>query len=205
MSDREAPIAVALTGASGAQYGLRLLQCLVAAGRRVQVMVSGPAQLVVNMETALKLSGSAPQVEATLTDYTGAAAGQLVVYGKEQWTAPVASGSNPPAAMAVCPCTTATLAAIATGASRSLIERAADVVIKERRRLVLVVRETPLSPIHLEHMLALSRIGVTILPANPAFYHRPTRVEDLVDFVVARTLDHLGVEHALVGRWGEDG
>ena len=198
------PIAVALTGASGVQYGLRLLQCLVEAGRRVQVMVSGPAQLVVNMETDLKLSGSTPQIEAALVEHTRAAPGQLVVYGKEQWTAPVASGSNPPEAMAVCPCTTATLAAIATGASRSLLERAADVVIKERRRLVLVIRETPLSPIHLEHMLNLSRIGVTILPANPAFYHRPARVEDLVDFVVARTLDHLGVEHALVARWGVD-
>ena len=203
MSAAPGPIAVALTGASGAQYGLRLLQCLVEAGRRVQVMVSGPAQLVVNMETDLKLSGSAHQVERTLCDFTGAADGQLVVYGKEQWTAPVASGSNPPAAMAVCPCTTATLAAVATGASRSLIERAADVMIKERRPLVLVVREMPFSPIHLEHMLALARIGVTIMPANPAFYHRPARIEDLVDFVVARTLDHLGVGHALVGRWGE--
>lgn len=199
------PIAVALTGASGAQYGLRLLQCLVEAGRDVQVMLSGPAQLVVNMETALRLSGSTAQVEAALRDFTGAADGQLVVYGKEQWTAPVASGSNPPAAMAVCPCTTATLAAVATGASRSLLERAADVAIKERRPLVLVVRETPLSPIHLQHMLTLSRIGVTILPANPAFYHRPARIDELVDFVVARVLDHLGVEHALLQRWGESG
>lgn len=198
-----APIAVALTGASGAQYGLRLLQCLVEAGRAVQVMVSGPAQLVINMETDLKLSGSAPQMERTLREFTGAAADKLVVFGKEQWTAPVASGSNPPAAMAVCPCTTATLAAIATGASRSLIERAADVMIKERRPLVLVVREMPFSPIHLEHMLSLARIGVTIMPANPGFYNRPQRVEDLVDFVVARTLDHLGVAHRLVARWGE--
>ena len=203
MSATPGPIAVALTGASGAQYGLRLLQCLVGAGRRVQVMVSGPAQLVINLETDLKLAGSAPQVERALSEYTGAAAGQLVVYGKEQWTAPVASGSNPPAAMAICPSTTATRAAVAAGASRSLIERAADVMIKERRPLVLVVREMPFSPIHLEHMLSLARIGVTIMPANPAFYHRPARVEDLVDFVVARTLDHLGVEHALVGRWGE--
>ena len=203
MSTASNAIAVALTGASGAQYGLRLLQCLVEAGRDVQVMVSGPAQLVINMETDLKLSGSASQMERTLCEFTGATAGQLVVYGKEQWTAPVASGSNPPAAMAVCPCTTATLAAIATGASRSLIERAADVVIKERRPLVLVVREMPFSPIHLEHMLSLSRIGVTIMPANPGFYNRPQRVEDLVDFVVARTLDHLGVAHRLGARWGD--
>jgi 4-hydroxy-3-polyprenylbenzoate decarboxylase len=195
-------IAVALTGASGAQYGLRLLRCLVAAGRDVAVMVSGPAQLVVNMETDLKLAGSAAQVEKTLREYTGAGEGQLVVYGKEQWTAPVASGSNPPEAMVVCPCTTATLAAVATGASRSLIERAADVCIKERRPLILVVREMPFSPIHLEHMLSLARIGVTIMPANPAFYHRPATVEDVVDFVVARVLDHLGIPHDLAMRWG---
>lgn len=198
----DAAIAVALTGASGAQYGLRLLQCLVEAGHRVQVMVSTPAQLVVNMETDLKLSGSAARMQETLVAYTGAADGQLVVYGKEEWTAPVASGSNPPRAMVVCPCTTATLAAVATGASRSLIERAADVVIKERRPLVLVVRETPLSPIHLENMLKLARIGVTILPANPGFWHRPGSVADLVDFIVARTLDHIGVAHDLVARWG---
>lgn len=195
-------IAVALTGASGAQYGLRLLRCLVSAGKEVAVMVSGPAQLVINTETDLKLSGSTPQVEKALREFTGAAADQLVVYGKEQWNAPVASGSNPPDAMVVCPCTTATLAAVATGASRSLIERAADVVIKERRPLILVVREMPFSPIHLEHMLALSRIGVTIMPANPGFYHRPASVDDLVDYVVARVLDHLAVPHALGMRWG---
>lgn len=195
-------IAVALTGASGALYGLRLLQCLVEAGHRVQVMVSTPAQLVVNMETELKLSGSAARMQETLVEYTGATDGQLQVYGKEEWTAPVASGSNPPRAMVVCPCTTATLSAIATGASRSLIERAADVVIKERRPLVLVIRETPLSPIHLENMLKLARIGVTILPANPGFWHKPESVSDLVDFIVARTLDHIGVAHDLVARWG---
>ncbi len=200
--NNDKPIAVALTGASGAQYGLRLLQCLVQAGRQVQVMVSGPAQLVINMETDLKLSGATAQVERTLVEYTDAQEGQLVVYGKEQWTAPVASGSNPPAAMVVCPCTTATLAAIATGASRSLIERAADVMIKERQPLILVVREMPFSPIHLEHMLKLAQIGVTIMPANPAFYHMPQRVEDLVDFVVARVLDHLGIAQDLAPRWG---
>lgn len=198
-------IAVALTGASGAQYGLRLLQCLVAAGREVGVMVSGPAQLVVNMETDLRLTGSAAQVERALAEYTGAGAGQLTVFGKEQWTAPVASGSNPPEAMVICPCTTATLAAVATGAGRSLIERAADVAIKERRPLLLVVREMPFSPIHLEHMLKLARIGVTIMPANPAFYHHPASVGDLVDFVVARVMDHLGVEHELTKRWGASG
>lgn len=195
-------IAVALTGASGAQYGLRLLACLVRAGHTVQVMVSGPAQMVINMETGLSLPGQTAAVQAALAEYTGAAPGQLTAYGREQWTAPLASGSNPPAAMAVCPCTTATLAAIATGASRSLIERAADVMLKERRKLVLVVRETPFSAIHLEHMLKLARLGVVILPANPGFYNKPQSVDDLVDFVVARTLDHLGIEHELAPRWG---
>ncbi|PKO51813.1 MAG: aromatic acid decarboxylase, partial [Betaproteobacteria bacterium HGW-Betaproteobacteria-21] len=120
------------------------------------------------------------------------------------WFAPPASGSNPPDAMVVCPCTMATLAAIAAGLSQSLIERAADVVLKEQRKLVLVPRETPYSAIHLENMLKLARLGVCILPPNPGFYHHPQTVQDLVDFVVARVLDQLGVPHALMARWGEN-
>jgi 4-hydroxy-3-polyprenylbenzoate decarboxylase len=127
---------------------------------------------------------------------------RLVVYGREEWTAPLASGSAAPDAMVVCPCTTATLAALATGASRSLIERAGDVAMKERRPLILVVREMPLSAIHLENMLALTRAGAVVMPASPGFYHRPAKVGDLVDFVVARVLDHLGVAQQLVRAWG---
>lgn len=132
------------------------------------------------------------------------AAGELHVLGKEEWFSPPASGSAAPKQMVICPCSTGTLAAVATGMSNSLLERAADVVIKERGQLILVPRETPFSSIHLEHMLSLSRLGATIMPAAPGFYHDPKSVEDLVDFMVARILDHLGVDHGLTKRWGYD-
>ncbi|MBK8162140.1 MAG: UbiX family flavin prenyltransferase [Gammaproteobacteria bacterium] len=196
-------VALAMTGASGAPYGLRLLECLLQSGVRVPLMLSPPGQVVIAMETDLRLPGTPREIERTLSEHFGAAPGQLQVYGKDQWTAPLASGSGAPDAMVVCPCTSGTLAAIATGNSDNLLERAADVVIKEQRKLILVHREMPVSAIHLEHMLKLARLGVVIMPANPGFYHRPQKIEDLVDFVVARILDHLGVEHRLVPRWGE--
>ncbi len=195
-------IALAMTGASGAPYGLRLLQCLIEAGRPVYLMVSAPAQVVLATETDLEVPGKPAEMAAFFGERFGAAPGQLQVFGKEQWTAPVASGSAAPRAMVVCPCSTGSLSAIATGASNNLIERAADVMIKERRQLILVPREMPLSPIHLEHMLNLARLGVTIMPAAPGFYHHPASVQDLVDFVVARILDHLGVGQQLAPRWG---
>lgn len=196
-------IALAFTGASGAQYGLRLLELLLKAERRVYLMLSKPAQLVIGMETDIKLPSRTPDMEQFLTQRFGAKPGQLQVFSPEQWTAPVASGSAPIAAMVICPCSMATLSAVASGASRSLIERAADVAIKEQRKLVIVPRETPFSAIHLENMLKLARLGVVILPANPGFYHRPEKLDDIVDFVVARVLDHLGVAHGLVPVWGE--
>ena len=125
------------------------------------------------------------------------------MFGREQWFAPVASGSGKNGPMVVCPCSTSTLSAIATGASNNLIERAADVAIKERRELILVLRETPFSPIHLENMLKLANMGVTIMPASPGFYHKPKTIEDLVDFMVARILGHLGLEQDLMPYWGE--
>lgn len=197
------PISLAMTGASGAAYGLRLLQCLVEAGREVYVMVSTPAQVVVGMETDLTLPGRSAEMQKVLSEACGARPGQVRVFGKEQWTAPVASGSGAASAMVICPCTTGTLSNVACGASRSLIERAADVMLKERRKLIMVLRETPLSEIHLENMLRLTRAGAVILPASPGFYHNPQTVEDLVDFVVARVLDHLGIAHELVQRWGD--
>lgn len=197
------PIALALTGASGMPYGLRLLECLLAAGERVQLMISPPAQVVIAMETDLKVPAAPREAARFFTERYGARDGQLEVYGKDQWTAPVASGSGAPRAMVVCPCTGGTLAAIANGTSDSLLERAADVVIKEQRKLILVPREMPLSAIHLEHMLKLARLGVVIMPACPGFYHRPADIAGLVDFVVARVLDHLDVPHALLPRWGE--
>ncbi len=196
-------VALAMTGASGAQYGLRLLECLIAAGRPVHLMLSKPALVVIGSETDERMPGRTVEIERHLAELFGAAPWQLSVYGNEQWTACVASGSGAPGSMVVCPCTMATLSSIAVGASRSLIERAADVMLKERRLLVLVPRETPFSSIHLRNMLTVSDAGGVILPANPAFYHRPQRVEDLVDYIVARVLDHLGVEQKLMPRWGQ--
>jgi len=197
-------IALAMTGASGADYGLRTLEYLLAAGEPVYLMFSTPAILVVNSETDLQLPGQPRAIADYLTQHFQAQPGQLQVFGKEQWTAPVASGSNPPRAMVVCPCTNGTLAGIATGLSRNLIERAADVVLKEQRKLILVHRETPLSTIQLENMLRLAQAGALIMPANPGFYYRPQTIQDIVDFMVARILDHLEVEHNLSARWGED-
>jgi len=195
-------IALAMTGASGAAYGLRLLECLIQSGQQVYLMLSAPAQVVIGMETDLKLPGRPAEIEEVLAARYQAKPGQLTVFGREQWTAPVASGSSAPRAMVVCPCTSGTLSSIAQGGSDDLLERAADVVLKENRKLILVHREMPLSVIHLENMLKLARLGVTIMPANPGFYHQPQSIADLVDFVVARILDHLDIEHTLGPRWG---
>lgn len=199
-----ATVALAITGASGTAYALRLLQCLIEAQVRVWLMISQPGQMVVAMESELKLPGRPGEMERLLSERFAASPDQLSVFGREQWTAPVASGTGAPDAMVICPCTTGTLAAVACGASRTLLERAADVALKERKKLILVVRETPLSEIHLENMLRLARMGAVVMPANPGFYYRPKRIEDLVDFMVARVLDHLGIEHHLLPRWGTD-
>lgn len=205
MTDKPAnkPITLAITGASGAPYALRLLQCLVAAKRDVYVLVSRAAQVVLATETDLKLPGTPEKMQTHLTAKYNAAPNQIQVFGREQWFAPVASGSGRNGPMVVCPCSTGTLSAIATGASDNLIERAADVAIKEKRELILVLRETPFSPIHLENMLKLANMGVTIMPASPGFYHKPERIEDLIDFMVARILGHLGLEQDLMPYWGE--
>jgi 4-hydroxy-3-polyprenylbenzoate decarboxylase len=195
-------IALAWTGASGIQYGIRLLECLLESRCRVSLMLSKPAQVVVGMETDLTLPARPGDIHAAIAQRIPAARELLFVYGRDQWTAPIASGSAVPDAMVICPCTTATVSAVATGASRSLIERSADVVLKERRPLLLVVRETPFSSIHLENMLTLSRAGAVIMPAAPGFYHKPETVSDLVDFMVARILNHLGVEQSLMRPWG---
>ncbi|TNC82086.1 MAG: aromatic acid decarboxylase [Oleiphilus sp.] len=205
MSDTfKSPITLAITGASGAPYALRLLECLVHAEHQVFVMISKAAHIVFATETEHKLPAQSAQLEQVLSEMLGARAGQIRVFGKEDWMAPVASGSGAPSQMVVCPCSTGTLSAIATGASNNLIERAADVALKERRQLILVPRESPYSEIHLENMLRLTRMGATVMPASPGFYHQPQSVQDLVDFMVARVLDHLGVEQTLIARWGQD-
>lgn len=202
MSATPRTIALAVTGASGVQYGLRLLEVLLKQEHRVQLLVSKPAQVVIGTETEWKLPGRVSEYADYFSQRFGTDAGLLSAHGPEEWTAACASGSNPPDAMAICPCSMATLSSIAVGASRNLIERSADVMIKEQRRLVLVPRETPLSAIHLENMLKLARLGVVILPPAPGFYEHPRSVDDLVDFVVARVLDHLGVPNSLGPRWG---
>lgn len=202
MTDQLKSIALAITGASGAPYALRLLECLLQADRRVYVMISKAAQVVMPMETGLTIPSRPEEAEKLLTARFIAKPGQLRVFGREQWIAPVASGSNPPEAMVVCPCSTGTLSAIATGASNNLIERAADVVLKEQRKLILMVRETPFSPIHLENMLKLSRLGVVIMPASPGFYNRPQSIDEMVDFMVARVLSHLNIDNPLNRPWG---
>ena len=186
-------------------YGIRLLECLLVAGCHVQLLYSQVAQIVARQEMNLELPGRASEAEKFFRNRFAGLPGTLSVYGREEWFAPVASGSNPPEAMIVCPCTMGTLASIAQGLASNLIERAADVVLKEGRKLILVPRETPFSAIHLENMLRLSRSGAVILPPNPGFYHHPQDVQDLVDFVVARLLDQIGVEHALMRRWGDSG
>lgn len=197
-------IAVAITGASGVQYGLRLLEVLVNRTPRTHLMISGAARVVIRAETDWAIPARPAEQRAWFCDRFGVPVDRLRVYAREQWMAPLASGSNCPRALAVCPCTMGTLGAIAAGMSDNLIERAADVVLKERRRLVLVVRETPLSEIHLRNMLRLTRMGAVILPASPGFYGNPDSVDALVDFVVARTLDQLGVAHTLMTRWSDD-
>jgi flavin prenyltransferase len=197
-------IALAWTGASGLPFGLRLLECLLAAGVHVDLVYSTAAQMVAKQECDLTLPSQPREAARMLAARYPAADGQLTVHARDDWLAPMASGSNPGDAMAICPCTMGTLGAIASGTADNLIERAADVMLKERRPLVLVPRETPLSVIHLENMLKLARAGAVILPPAPGFYTRPQSVADLVDFIVARILDHLGVSNALVRRWGDE-
>jgi 4-hydroxy-3-polyprenylbenzoate decarboxylase len=196
-------VALAFTGASGMPYGIRLLECLLAAGVKVRLIYSQVAQVVARQEMNLELPGRASEAADFFRARYADLPGTLEVYGREEWFSPLASGSNAPDAMVVCPCSMGSLAAIAQGLADNLIERAADVVLKERKTLILVPRETPLSVIHLENMLRLARAGAVILPPNPGFYNHPQSIDELVDFVVARILDQLGVPHQLMARWGE--
>ncbi len=193
-----------MTGASGIQYALRLIECLVQANCEVYILMSKPARIVMGMDTDLPVPSRSAQVQSQFTERYGARPGQLKAFGQEQWTAPVASGSGAPDAMVICPCTTGTLASVAAGTCNNLLERAADVVIKEGRKLIVMPREMPFSIIHLENMSRLARAGVVIMPPNPAFYNLPKSVEEIIDFVVARVLDQLEVKQTLMPRWGID-
>jgi len=195
---------LAITGASGLPYAMRLLEYLLQSGQRVNLVYSQAAQIVAKQELDFTLPNRPQDAEKILTERLGQFSGELRVYGRDDWYAPMASGSNPGDAMVICPCTMSTLGKIASGISDDLIARAADVMLKEKRPLILVPRETPFSAIHLENMLRLAHAGAVILPPNPGFYHHPQSVQDIVDFVVARILDHLGVEQTLVKPWGEE-
>ena len=209
MGKKTDSITLAITGASGAQYGLRLLQCLLAADFQVYLLLSRAAEVVIDTETDMSLpqttdvSKRLTDQQAYLSNCFAAAEGQLTLFSREDWFSPVASGSSSPNNMVICPASGGTLSAVAHGASNNLIERAADVALKERRKLILVPRETPYSSIHLENMLKLSKLGAVILPASPGFYQQPQSVDDIVDFIVARILDQLGIAQTLMPRWGE--
>lgn len=188
-----APVTFGITGASGAPYAVRLLRALNDSGTAVRLIVSGYGLRLLAEESGIE---GLDALRAATGDWS-----RVELYDSLDRGATPASGSAPSAGMVVCPCSMGTLASIAAGTSRNLVERAADVALKERRPLILVPRETPLSLIHLENMTRLTRAGATIMPAAPGFYHRPRSIDDMVDFVVQRILDHLGVEHRIGERW----
>lgn len=193
------PVVVAITGASGAPYAVRLLQALVELQVPTWLIVSSHGWRLLRTESRIaNLDELKAHVGAEAWDRC------VTVFDDNDRGAKPASGSARSSGMVVCPCSMGTVSAIAHGTSRSLVERAADVALKERRPLIVVPRETPLSLIHLENLTQITRAGATVIPAAPGFYHQPTRIEDLVDFIVARVLDHLGLDHTVGRRWGED-
>ncbi|KGJ88542.1 3-octaprenyl-4-hydroxybenzoate carboxy-lyase [Colwellia psychrerythraea] len=201
-NDFNGKITLAITGASGSAYALRLIECLIAANYQLYILCSSAGRIVLDTEVGVKIPSSPDAASKFFTEKYQAKENQITVFGKEQWFSPVASGSSAPKRMIVCPCSTGTMAAISHGMSDNLIERAADVVIKERGQLILMVRETPFSTLHLQNMLSLSQQGVTIMPASPGFYHNAETIEDLIDFMVGRVLDHLGIKQDIMPRWG---
>ncbi len=193
---------MAITGASGAPYGLKLLQELIKRGHTVSLCISREGLSILHDETGLMLKGSETEIQNVLERTLQAQKGQFRYFDEDNLYAPIASGSSKVDAMIVIPCSMKTLASIAHGFASNLIERAADVMLKEKRKLIIVPRETPLSAIHLRNMLALAELGCHIIPAMPAFYHHPKKLEDMVDFIVGRVMDSLGLENDLSPRWG---
>lgn len=196
-------IVVGITGASGSIYGLRLVEELLRANKRVSLLISNAGRQVLAVETGLKFAVEAQACLQQLRQHFSAGE-ELQYFAIDDFFAPVASGSSAPDALVICPCSMGTVGRVAAGLSDSLLERVADVALKERKRLLLVPRETPFNQLHLENLLRLSQAGAQILPAMPAFYQQPKSVEDLVDFVVGKVLDSLDVEHQLFKRWGAD-
>ncbi|MDO6687804.1 MULTISPECIES: flavin prenyltransferase UbiX [unclassified Agarivorans] len=198
-------ITLAITGASGAPYALCLLEQLVKKQFTIHLLISSAAKVVLATEANQQWPSQNDKAQQFLENKFGAQPGQILVPGKSDWFSPVASGSAAPKTMVICPCSMGTLASVAMGLSDNLLERAADVVIKEKGKLILVPREMPFSAIHLENMLKLAKLGVDILPACPGFYHKPESIQDLLEHVTARILDHIGIENDLVERWGYSG
>ena len=192
-----ADLVLAMTGASGAPYAVRLLQTLCKLGRTIHLAISPSAVQVLREETGLKLS--ADRFDAAV--FGDLSPGRLVFHDHRDFSAGIASGSFLTGGMVIIPCSMSTLGAIAHGVTTNLITRAADVHLKERRKLIVVPRETPLSLIHLENMLQLTRAGGIVLPAMPGWYHRPRQLDDLVDFIVGRICDQLGISNQLIARW----
>jgi flavin prenyltransferase len=193
---------IAITGASGAPYGMRVLESLIKGGHRVYLTITGDGLHILNDETGLMLKGSEMDIQFALEKHLTAKEGQLRYFDEDNMYAPIASGSAKVDGMVVVPCSMKALSSIANGFASNLIERAADVTIKEKRKLIIVPRETPLSTIHLRNLLALSETGCHIIPAMPAFYHHPKKLQDMIDFLAGRVLDALGVENDLSPRWG---
>ncbi len=195
-------ISIGITGASGAVYALALLKQLVKHYDEIHIMFTEASRIVFATELDIALPQAPAKIEKTLAELTDCKHSQITVYSKDNWYSPVASGSAAPKQMVICPASMGCVSAIATGASNNLLERAADVVLKERGQLIILPREMPFSSIHLKNLLTLSENGVTIMPAAPGFYNKPQSIEDIANFVVARILDHLGVETELNKPWG---
>lgn len=195
-------IVVGITGASGSIYGLRLVEELLHAGKQVAVVLTSAGRQVLGYETGLQLETDIHDSVRRLRDYFQVEE-QLQQYALDDFFAPIASGSSAPDAVVICPCSMGTVGRIAAGLSDNLLERVADVALKEHKKLLLVPRETPFNQLHLENLLRLSQAGVQILPAMPGFYHKPQSVEELIDFVVGKTLDSLDIDHQLFQRWGD--
>ncbi len=194
------PVVLAITGASGAIYGCSLLEALLDAEIDVHLTISESGRTVIEHELGRAIDLDKFQLKHLIPDYAGGRG--VTCHQYKDFMAPVASGSHRTRAMVVCPCSGSTLSGIASAAGRNLIERAADVHLKERRPLILVTRETPLSLIQIDNMRTVCAAGATVMPASPGFYHGYDSVDDLVNFLVARMLDHLGIEHRLMRRWG---
>jgi 4-hydroxy-3-polyprenylbenzoate decarboxylase len=193
---------VGITGASGSPYALRLLQILLQKGHNVYLCISGDGMKILNDEAGVLVKGSETDIQYAFERQFDAREGQLRYFDEDNMYTPIASGSTPVDAMVVIPCSMKALSSIANGFASNLIERAADVTIKERRKLIIVPREMPLSVIHLRNMLTLAEMGCHIVPAMPGFYHHPKHLQDIVDFVVGRVLDAMGVENDIAPRWG---